>query len=111
MKKILTFLLVWAFSANVFAIDHPGITKPGCHSDGFVLIENGQPAPIIVSFSDNKAVMHAVKDLQNDFMMVSGVKPQLCESVVSDRAIIVGSLESELIQSLVSEGVLDVTTL
>lgn len=111
MKKILTFLLVFAFSANVFAIDHPGITKPDCHSEGFVLIENGQPAPIIVSFSDNKAVMHAVKDLQNDFMMVSGVKPQLCESVVSDRAIIVGSLESELIQSLVSKGVLDVTTL
>lgn len=111
MKKILTILLVLAFSANVFAIDHPGITKPGCHSEGFVLIENGQPVPIIVSFSDNKAVMHAVKDLQNDFMMVSGVKPQLCESVVSDRAIIVGSLESELIQSLVSEGVLDVTPL
>ena len=111
MKKILTILLFWAFSINVFAIDHPGITKPDCHSEGFVLIENGQPAPIIVSFSDNKAVMHAVKDLQNDFMMVSGVKPQLCESVVSDRAIIVGSLESELIQSLVSKGVLDVTTL
>ena len=111
MKKILTFLLVFVFSANIFAIDHPGITKPDCHSAGFVLIENGQPAPIIVSFSDNKAVMHAVKDLQNDFMMVSGVKPQLCESVVSDRAIIVGSLESELIQSLVSKGVLDVTPL
>ena len=111
MKKILTILLLLSFTADLSAIDHPGAVKPGIHSEDFVLIENGKPIPIIVSFSDNQAVMHAVEDLQNDFMMVSGVKPQLCGSVTSDRAIIVGSLESEIIQNLAAKGLLDVTPL
>lgn len=111
MKKILTILLLLSFTADLSAIDHPGAVKPGIHSEDFVLIENGKPIPIIVSFSDNQAVMHAVEDLQNDFMMVSGVKPQLCGSVTSDRAIIVGSLESEIIQNLAANGLLDVTPL
>lgn len=111
MKKILTILLLLSFTADLYAIDHPGAVKPGIHSEDFVLIENGKPIPIIVSFSDNQAVMHAVEDLQNDFMMVSGVKPQLCGSVTSDRAIIVGSLESEIIQNLAAKGLLDVTPL
>ena len=111
MKKILAILLALAFTANVFAIDHPGITRPGLHSDGFPLIVNGKPVPILVSFSDDKAVLHAVEDLQNDFRMVSGEKPQLSESLVADRAVIVGSLESELIRNLVSKGLVDVTSL
>ena len=111
MKKILIILLALAFTANVFAIDHPGITRPGLHSDGFPLIVNGKPVPILVSFSDDKAVLHAVEDLQNDFLMVSGEKPQLSESLVADRAVIVGSLESELIRNLVSKGLVDVTSL
>ena len=111
MKKILTVLCSLALSANVFAIDHPGITKTGRHSDGFVLIENGKPVPILVSFADDKAVLHAAEDLQNDFRMVSGVKPELCESVASERAVIVGSLESALIKRLADEGLLDVSGL
>jgi len=111
MKKILLILALMAFSAEAFAIDHPGITRAGSQADGFVLIENGKPNPIIVSMSDDKAVLHAAGNLQNDFLMVSGVRPELCESVSAERAVIVGSLNSAIIKGIVAKGLLDVSSL
>ena len=111
MKKILLIIALMAFSAEAFAIDHPGITRAGSQTDGFVLIENGKPNPIIVSMSDDKAVLHAAGNLQNDFLMVSGVRPELCESVSAERAVIVGSLNSAIIKGIVAKGLLDVSSL
>ena len=111
MKKILSFLLFVAFSLNAAAIDHPGLTSAQISSDRFILIENGEPVPIIVSADDDVAVLRAAANLQNDFMMVSGKRPELAHTPSGRRIVIASSLKSEIIRSLIGKQLLDVTSL
>lgn len=105
--KPLFCVLASCLMMNAMAIDHPKATLPVISPDRFTLVQDGQPVPVIVSKSDDMAVLHAADDLVADFERVTGVKPVLAESINADRAVIIGSLESPVIKEMISRGVLD----
>lgn len=109
--SILTVLAFLAVSPGSMAIDHPGITRPVKSVSDFVLIEDGKPVPIIVSSTDDTAVLRAAANLQNDFFMVCGTRPEISESAETDRAVIAGSLSSDIIKSMIADNLIDVRDL
>ena len=96
-------------SAN--AIDHPKATLPVVSADRFTLVQDGVPVPIVVSQADDKAVLRAADNLVKDFERVSGAKPVLSDVPKSDRAIIIGSLDSPLVKELAARGKFDLSQL
>lgn len=94
-------------SSHLYAMDHPGAVRSCVSPDRFTLVENGSPIPILVSSSDDKAVLRAASDLQKDFMRVTGRTPYLGEIPESGRMIIIGSLGSPLIAGIIGRGLLD----
>lgn len=110
MKKLILSLLLCACICAQ-AIDHPGAVLPKVSNERFTLICDGKPLDIIVSSQDDKAVWHAVRDLQEDFGRVTGHLPQLLENPQGNAAVIVGSLDSPLIRELVSSGKIDMSQL
>lgn len=96
---------------NLRAIDHPNATLPVVSEDRFALVHDGVPVAIAVSSTDDKAILHAASDLQEDFFRVTGVRPALGEAAAADRLILIGSLESPYIKELVSKGKLDASQL
>ena len=106
--SILTVLAFLAVSPGSMAIDHPGIPRPVKSVSDFVLIEDGKPVPIIVSSTDDTAVLRAAANLQNDFFMVCGTRPEIRESAETDRAVIAGSLSSDIIKSMIADNLIDV---
>ena len=69
VATILSLFLLVVFRAE--AIDHPGATLPLKSADRFVLVSEGAPLPLLVSETDDPAVLHAAKDLQEDFYRVT----------------------------------------
>ena len=90
------------------AIDHPGATLPVTSPDRLAVVTSGKPVPIFVSSSDNPAVLHAAKDLQEDFERVTGTLPYMGDKTQSETAIIIGTLDSPLIKDIVNRGKIDV---
>ena len=76
IKKILCLVAVF-MTLSAMAIDHPKATLPVVSGDRFTLVENGKPLPIIVSQSEDKAILHAAANLVEDFERVTGVKPEV----------------------------------
>lgn len=110
LKPILSLAsLLLFFTAQ--AIDHPKATLPVVSADRFTLVENGQPLPIVVSSSEDKAILRAAGDLAKDFKRVTGNMPSLCEKVSARRAILIGSLDSPVIRELAARGKFDVKEL
>lgn len=116
--KQLFFLCLLAAAVPVMAIDHPGITTSDLGADAFTLIQQGTPTTIIVDDKDNPAVQIAVKNLQEDFRRVCGQAATVTDNaerqtkttpatIHEQRAIIIGSLQSTLIQRLVKRRKLD----
>ena len=89
------------------AIDHPGMTLPVTSSERFALVSDGAPLPIIVSSSDDPAVLHAAKNLQEDFAKVTGTMPFIGDALQAQTAIIAGTLDSPLIKEIVRRGKID----
>lgn len=110
LRNIL-FTAALFISATLSAIDHPGVTVPYVSSDNFSLVFDGKPASLVVSSSDDKAILHAVEDLQEDFFRVTGVRPVVSDVIVPGRMIIIGSLDSPLMKDMVSKGLLDESSL
>ena len=75
-------------------------------SGSMAIATQGKPLDILVSSKDYEGVQIAVRNLQNDLQMVCGQKPAL-QSTASGQCIIVGSLQSEWIQQLLSAGKLN----
>ena len=98
-------LTLGIFSAK--AIDHPGATLPVTSSERFSLVTSGKPVPILVSPSDNPAVLHAAKDLQEDFGRVTGTLPYMGDKAQMQAAIIIGTLDSPYIKEIISRGKID----
>ena len=89
------------------AIDHPGATLPVASPERLALVSDGKPLPIVVSSSDNPAVLHAAKNLQKDFERVTGTLPFMGDDTQAQTAIIIGTLDSPLIKEMVSKGKID----
>ena len=111
--KLKLMLCIAALCAvvNANAIDHPSATRPVISPDRFTLVENGVPNPIVVSSAEDKAILLAADDLMNDFKRVTGLMPSMTESVRSQRAIVIGSLESPIVKEMVSRGKFDISVL
>lgn len=106
LRPILSLaLMLFFFSAQ--ALDHPKATLPVISADRFTLVENGQPLPVVVSQTEDKAILRAAGDLVKDFKRVTGNMPSLCESVKARRAILIGSLDSPIVKEMVSRGKFD----
>ena len=82
IKKILCLVAVF-MTLSAMAIDHPKATLPVVSGDRFTLVENGKPLPIIVSQSEDKAILHAAANLVEDFERVTGVKPVIAEKIAA----------------------------
>jgi hypothetical protein len=82
----------------------------GMPLDPFDVVNEGVAVDIYVDSADHAAVLRAVGDLQADVKRVSGVSPDIENTLagVSPRAILVGTLgQSPVIDDLVSQGKLD----
>jgi len=64
------------------------------------IVKNSQPISLVVDNTDFEGVRMAVQSLQNDFKMICGQKPAIANNTTSD-CIIIGSLQSPLIQKLI----------
>ncbi len=87
-----------------YAKDHPSATLPLLSSERFTLVADGKPNPILVFKGEDTAVLRAADNLVEDFERVTGVRPTLSDKVVSDRAIIIASLESPFMKEMVARG-------
>lgn len=92
-------------SAN--AIDHPKATLPLVSSERFTLVEDGQPVSIVVSRTEDKAILRAADNLVLDFERVTGNKPALSDIPQSARVIIIGSLDSPFVNQMIQRGKFD----
>ena len=103
IRNLLLFLaLTFAVPAN--ALDHPKAVLPSLASDRFTLVESGRPVPILVSQTEDKAVLRAADNLVMDFERVTGNKPQISDKVSSGSVIIIGSLDSPYVKEMVGRG-------
>ncbi len=114
VSTILTTALL--LSLDAVAMDHPGITVPFLKEENFTLIENGVPLSIIYDESDYEGVKIAVRNLRQDFGRVCGTMPSFGGGGGFGRgggvrAVIAGSIDSKVIQDLVTSGKLDVSSI
>ncbi len=98
-------------SLEALAIDHPQATKPTISPDRFTLVSGGIPVSIVASPAEDKAILHAAADLQEDFMRVTGTKAALTENPESERVILIGSMNSPLIAEIAAKGKIDLSGL
>jgi hypothetical protein len=103
---LITLLILSVF--RVDAIDHPGATLPVKSAERFNLVSEGIPLSLLVSESDNPAVLHAARNLQEDFLRVTGVKPAMGSQAGAGTALIIGTLDSPLIKEIAGRGKIDV---
>ena len=73
----------------------------------FPLVANGVPCPIYIDSSEDKGVMIAAGNLQQDIQQVCGKKPELLTSTSSKRCIIAGTYGTPFIKKLMSAGKID----
>ncbi|MCR5414600.1 MAG: glycosyl hydrolase 115 family protein [Kiritimatiellae bacterium] len=74
MKKLLALAAI-AAASSALALDHPGAASVS--GSGFLLIEKGRPSVSVkVDPSCAKGVARAAKDLEEDFMRVTGSWPE-----------------------------------
>ena len=98
---------------SFFAIakDHSSITYNCLSPDRFTLISDSTPIDILYDPSDFKGVRIALDNLCSDFERVCGTKAALCTSPSDRKMILVGSLDSQLIQRLADKGKMDISGL
>ena len=106
LKPLLSLAAAFiVISAN--AIDHPKATLPLVSSERFTLVEDGQPVSIVVSRTEDKAILRAADNLVLDFERVTGNKPSVSDVPQSACPIIIGSLDSPLVNQMVQRGKFD----
>ena len=106
LKPLLSLAAAFiVISAN--AIDHPKATLPLVSSERFTLVEDGQPVSIVVSRTEDKAILRAADNLVLDFERVTGNKPALSDIPQSARVIIIGSLDSPFVNQMIQRGKFD----
>ena len=75
------------------------------NGNGFSWIQNGKAYPILVDQQEYKGVLRAVTNLQSDANKVTGVMPEISNSVSGSKMLIIGSVEnSGWIKKLLKSG-------
>ena len=105
MKRLFLFFYLSVVSIAAFAAEQFVIFTPA--GNHFPLIANGVPCPIYVDSSEDKGVMIAAGNLQQDILQVCGKKPELLTSTSSKRCIIAGTYGTPFIKKLMSAGKID----
>ena len=96
------------FTTPLFAAQ-PFVSTDG---SGFVWIQNGESYPILADANEYVGVIRALNNLRTDAEQVTGVKPDIHNTIQSTRYIIIGSLDqSQWIKNLVSKKLIDVKEL
>ncbi|MBD1425156.1 glycosyl hydrolase 115 family protein [Sphingobacterium arenae] len=111
MKDFILLLLLTLTGLNALAIDHKGITSHELSASRFTLIEKGISSTILIDQNDDKGVMIAAQNLQEDFARVSGSRAPLIFEPNGNRLIIIGTLESHYIKDLIKNKKIDGTQL
>lgn len=111
-KNILPAILsVILLPQGAMAIDHPRAVLPVVSQERFTLVSEGKPIPILISSEEDKAILRAASDLQEDFFRVTGTRPYIGSDSPSDKAIIIGSADSPMISEIAASGKLNVAEL
>lgn len=107
MKHYLLLLFfIILFTTETFALDNKDIVVYQKNSDGyFPLIVDGNVPQILCEENDLKGISLAIENLSLDFEKVSGNRAPVIHSLdsVASRPIIIGSVQSQLINRLISE--------
>ena len=98
MKKLFLFFYLSVVSIAAFAAEQFVIFTPA--GNHFPLVANGVPCPIYIDSSEDKGVMIAAGNLQQDILQVCGKKPELLTSTSSKRCIIAGTYGTPFIKKL-----------
>lgn len=119
LKRLVSFIVIGFMMSNLYGqskITNTFKTEPYISfsqiENGFPLFDGNQPVPMLISSDDFSGVQRVAQHLQNDFLMVTGTKPELIvdEAVESSYAIIVGTAgKSKLIRDLAANGKIDLT--
>ena len=104
MKKTILLALACCCAAVAEAVGQFVSFKPS--SGSFAVVEGGKPVDVVCSPDDYEGVRMAAENLACDFSRVCGVKPAVSGSA-SGACVIVGSLESGIVQQLVKSGKID----
>ena len=95
MKKLFLFFYLSVVSIAAFAAEQFVVFTPT--DNHFPLISQGVPCPIYVDSSEDKGVMIAVGNLQQDILQVWGTKPVLLTDVSSEHCVIVGTYSTPFV--------------
>lgn len=79
--------------------------------EGFTWISPNEAASIIVDADEDKGVLRAVENLQNDAFMVTGQTPAILNAAKGGKAVIVGTINSKYIAEILSKGIIDASQL
>lgn len=106
MKKLNFFIFFFLCGLSTFAAE-PFLSFSKTDS-GFPVIANGQPCPILVDGNEDKGILIATANLQEDLLRVSGNKAEVANAISTGKQyILVGSTESPFIKQMFESGKLD----
>lgn len=100
MKKVL--LLLWLSVASIAIFSAERFVSFTPVADYFPLINNGMPCQIRIDSNEDEGVKIAVDNLQNDIFNVCGTKPEIIIDKNNQRCILIGTIQSPLIQQLIN---------
>lgn len=112
--KLIKSLIASAFmamSVTGFAIDNVGITTTSLSPDRFTLIQDGKSLPVYVDDADDSGVKIAVRNLAADFGRVTGHDAVLADAPSESRMIIVGTIDSPVMERIAKAGKIDASQL
>ena len=105
MKRLFLFFYLSVVSIAAFAAEPFVVfTATGNH---FPLVANGVPCPIYIDSSEDKGVMIAVGNLQQDILQVCGTKPEFLTNVSSKHCVIVGTYSTPFVKKLIAANKID----
>lgn len=105
MKRLsISFLFLFGMLCTYAAEPFIVFTKTEA---AFPVVSGGKPCPILVDGNEDKAILIAVQNLQEDLLRVSGTKAETASTPTASQYILVGSVESPYIKRLFKDGKLN----
>jgi hypothetical protein len=102
MKKIINIIILSFFIASLAFGNEKFVFTENPANTYFPLISNGMPLPVLSETSDYQGVHHAIKNLMEDFRMVSSNLPN---TEKGKQVLIIGTIgKSAIIDRLVKDG-------
>lgn len=105
MKRLsISFLFLFGMLCTYAAEPFIVFTKTEA---AFPVVSGGKPCPILVDGNEDKAILIAVQNLQEDLLRMSGTKAETASTPTASQYILVGSVESPYIKRLFKDGKLN----